>query len=79
MDVDPDPPPDASPAGDHMPASYRGKKVRWISIMTGVLRILLALATIPIQVEAIRQHSFPGDGFLQYISFYWTDVLVCIP
>ena len=48
------------------------------SVVTGLLRILFALMTIPLALESVRQGNYPGDGNHQYVAFYWTESLVSL-
>ena len=59
-----------------LPDSYSRLPRRLVSVFLGLLRIALALATIPLAMESVKQGNFPGDRSMKYVSFYWTEAVV---
>ena len=62
---------------DHpMPVFYYGKQRRGLSIVLGIARIVVAVGTVPLSIEMIKQGNVAGDGWRKFITFFWSEAVV---
>ena len=59
-----------------IPASYYGKQRRGLSIVLGIARIVVAVGTVPLSIEMIKQGNVAGDGWRKFITFFWSEAVV---